>query len=168
MSDSISMLFEKIPMIKKMIKAVMEANGEHPPVFFTSDGKKKIEAKPVFFANDRDKDEVMASMKVKIQDGSVKEYVFVAESWCVETDKEETYKDYGSISKHPLKKEIMLMQYSSHKEEVLYKAAIIRSKGDKVSLGEWETFSTKSIDKFASNNTGRFNDMFGKAMSEFN
>jgi hypothetical protein len=106
-------------------------------------------------------------MKDKIQKGAVKEYIFVAESWCVETDKEENYKDYGSISKHPLKKEIMLMQYSSPKDEVLYKAAIIRS-DDEVSLGEWETFSTRSIDKFASNNTGRFNDMFGKAMSEFN
>ena len=166
MSDSISMLFNKIPMIKKMVGVVMKTNGEHPPVFFTSDGK-KVEAEPVFFASDSDKDAVMASMKDKIQKGAVKEYIFVAESWCVETDKEANYKDYGSISKHPLKKEIMLMQYSSPKDEVLYKAAIIRS-DDEVSLGEWETFSTRSIDKFASNNTGRFNDMFGKAMSEFN
>lgn len=170
MSDINSKLFNKIPTIKKLVKAVMEANCEHPPVFFTSSEDENIEVKPVAFRNNRDKDKVMSDMKARIQDGSVKEYVFVAESWSLEAEKdgvEKAFNEYGSVADHPLRKEIMLMQYSSAKDEILYKADIIRSGGN-VSLGEWETFSTKSADKKASTNSGRFNDMFGKAMAEFN
>jgi hypothetical protein len=167
MSES-TKLFKRIPEIQKVIKAIFENSGVHPPIFFTSDGGDHIKTEQVFFASNDDKDEVMEHMRRRIQDGTVKEYLFIAESWILESTDVNALKKYGSVAEHPARKEIMLMQYSSAKEEILYKAYITRGRDSKPVLGEWDDFCMKEAKKDETGRTGRFNDMFGRAMSEFN
>ena len=161
-------LFKRIPDIQKVIKAILESRGVHPPIFFTSDGGAHIKTEQVDFTSNDDKDEVMENMRRRIQDGTVKEYLFIAESWILESTDINALKKHGSVGGHPDRKEIMLMQYSSAKEEILYKAYITRPRGSKPVLGEWDDFCMKDAKKDETGRTGRFNDMFGKAMSEFN
>lgn len=82
-----------------------------------------------------------------IETGELTEYVLAIEAWMLREDAslgvQESLRECVSISKHPNRREILMVQYCSPTEEIIFINEIKRETGehsvlDKATCGEWE------------------------------
>lgn len=110
-------------------------------------GEPRIE--PVKFGSNADKEAFRKKIIGLIENGSLREFVFVCEAWLVTTTDPESIRahlaEHGSLEGYPGRREAVQVLYCSPTEEICYTASINRG-SISTTLGEWEV----------TNRTGQF------------
>ena len=139
------MLIDQIDDLKRLSRSAFESDGSHVTLYILNvNGVTRLQ--PCFRKNQDEKMESIESLKKMIASGELREYVFIAEAWLVEKQLPSSIKEVtdhigemGSLEDYPDRKESLIIEYSSFKTSKSYVADISRD-GDKVSLGDWETW----------------------------
>lgn len=125
---------------------------------------------PVKMENQDDKDKFRQQILAMIADGSLTEFVFVAEAWVVTTSNPEEAKDWlaqhGSLEGYPGRREAVQVLYCSASEEICYTAWIERG-SIPATLGEWEV-QTRSGHFTLPDLEARFQGLFAQGKAGLN
>lgn len=139
------MLIDQIDDLKRISRFAFESDGSHVTLYILNVNG-VTELQPCFWKNQDEKIESIESLKKMIASGELREYVFIAEAWLVEKQLPSSIKEVtdhigemGSLEDYPDRKESLIIEYSSFKTSKSY-VADIRRDGDKVTLGDWETW----------------------------
>jgi hypothetical protein len=131
--------------LKRLSRSAFESDGSHVTLYILNVNG-VTELQPCFWKNQDEKMESIESLKKMIASGELREYVFIAEAWLVEKQLPSSIKEVtdhigemGSLEDYPDRKESLIIEYSSFKTSKSY-VADIRRDGDKVTLGDWETW----------------------------
>ena len=166
------MIKDHLEYIKGAARKNFENSGCIVPVFISEiDGEKVI--MPLYWNGPEDKEAFAMQLQNWIASGSISEYVMVCEAWVVKSKKEDGVSDArdwirnkGSLESHPERSEMVMIQYSSPKEEIDSFAEIIRD-GDSATLSGWEDTHRVvgvSLDVLGS----RFKGLFAKSTAGLN
>lgn len=128
-------------------------------VIFVKHGDKYIFYLPLIQGTSKEKDALVLFIQEKIL-GGVEEVILVNEAWSVTVDRDTPLK--GTASQHPDRKEIFSLVYVTKETEELWVADIIRPKGAKRTLADWEKLeATAPLE-------GRFSQFFQRAKASSN
>jgi hypothetical protein len=166
------MLKDNLEHLKRAAAMNFEIHGELMPIFITEfDGKPTM--MPLYWSGPEDKNAFSEQLHYWISSGSITEYVMVTESWVLKQKDSDpsSYRDWiathGSLENHPDRGEMIMIQYSSPSEEIMYCAEITRD-GDNATLGEWVIDSRNARNVNPANMSGRFAGMFAKSAAGLN
>lgn len=164
------MLREQLENIKNAARKNFEKTGSLLPVFISEiDGNKVI--MPLYWSGPEDKQAFSIQLQSWIANGSIHEYIMICESWVVKqkeeiADAREWIREKGSLETHPERFEMVMIQYSSPKEEIDCMAEISRN-GDSVILQEWEE-THRSVEISVESLGSRFKGLFAKSVAGLN
>jgi len=155
-----SLMLENIESIKVKTRTMfLENDNSHPPLFMLNTDK-GIGLMPCFWKDSSDKKRTSDLIKQLIAEGSLQELIFVAEAWVSECASIKEFRE-GKRKR----KEVLMVQYQSPNENLLFSADILRD-GEDVTLGEWVRIDEGSEPK-SGVAIGLFDSLFarGKATS---
>lgn len=139
------LLIDRIDEFKKIARIAFDDDGTHLTLYILNiNGVSKLQ--PCFWKNQEDKMKSINSLKEMIASGELREYIFIAEAWIVEKELSSSIKsvtdhigEMGSLEHYPERKESLIIEYASYKDNKSYIAEINRD-NDKVTLGDWTTW----------------------------
>jgi len=166
------MLKDNLDHLKRAAETNFKISGQLLPVFITEfNGQPTM--MPLYWSGPEDKNHFSEQLNHWISTGAITEYVMITESWVLKQKDYDSssYRDWiathGSLENHPDRTEMVMIQYSSSSEEILYCADINRD-GDNATLGEWVVDVRKTKIVNPANMSGRFSGLFAKSAAGLN
>jgi hypothetical protein len=160
-------MVEHLDSICEKTRHIFNEAKEHPPLFMLN-MKNGIALLPCLWSKKEDKEIYVKGIKQKIANNEINEFIFIAEAWTKScktySEVNEEYRKHGSLEFAEGKREILMVQYQSFNESVMFIAEINRD-GDEVTLGEWEKIESYNKEALS---LGLFDNMFTMAVAANN